>query len=338
MVNYFIVLIASGMCCIVSYCITNKNFKKIINIMPVFFIMYYFSINKTNFDYPSYLYLFENLPNDTHVQAEYGFKIFLNFFKNIGGSYQCFVFIISFCYFWIFFLQEKEVKEKSFIIFCYMLFYALYDINTIRNTIVVTIIFIILNKNKKRFFNINIMFVASLFHRISYIYILFFYFEKLKIKKYIKLVMILFVGGFFGKFLIKEIINILFYDKTKYYLNEIVNKGQYVYYIYYFFDIITIFLVQNFKQMTKKEERYIKFILFPIVVLPYSSFTLAIISRMYRNTYLIKMIYVVSKLEKCKRNLKTVLILFILILNSFLPLIVTYYSNEKFFYEIINRF
>lgn len=235
-----------------------------------------------------------------------------------------------------YFIEYNKTKYRTLIIFMYTLYFFIWDVTQIRNTIVSVLIFISLNTNKtKKSWILNI--IATFFQRISFIYLGFNYLKNTQIKKYIKYIKVLFILVLIGIPIIKELMIFLFPSKTLFYFKIEQSYGYYIYYAMAMFDLLALKLTNNFETGVKKNEVYLKFYLYMLIFIPLGGVQHEIIRRLYRNTFLIKTIYIAEELEKNKnKNKNTIIIWGLIITSSLTPILVDLIRNPSWVLIFIN--
>ena len=316
----YLILVAS--CLFFSlFELNNKKIEKI-NKIPVVMILLIFMMNKTNFDYLNYVEIYKKVPIEIG-SIEIGFIYFLTILKKIGFQYHMAPTLISILFVSVLFFGSNKNNDNSIIIFLYSIYYFIYDINQIRNLLM--LIMIILGiKYGKKYFLFNLL--GVFFHKFGLIYLVFGFFKMVNLKKYIKIIVVLFLVGLLMLPIIKFVSLKMFPEKLGYYYAVIPKFGFLIYYIMVSIDLFVIYFVQGYTNNTELQETYLKFFLFTIIFLPFSALSMEIMQRVYRNAFLIKNIFITQKLKK--RSLIEKLVLFlVMIFNAALPLLVDLIGN-----------
>ncbi|MGL4997909.1 MAG: EpsG family protein [Cetobacterium sp.] len=309
-----------------------KYIHKILILTLIASIFGFFSFNKTNNDYQAYLQIFKNEKN-----VEIGYVYIIKIIKFFGGNHQTIVLGIGILLsIYLLFEVLKKTKYSILIISLYFSQNFIYDLNQLRNTLCYLIILFGLNclsenKNTKYIF---LNFLAISFQRLGIIYLLYFLLSKINKKSYYKIITILSIGGIFAIPIIKMILLKFFPDKASIYFGFKVSKGFLFYYILCGLDLLVLKIAGAFETETKEEDIYLKFILFPIIFLPYGVLSIEIISRVYRNALFIKWILIFKKIRFEKLKLRITVVLLSL-LGAALPIIVTYYKDKEFLLKLL---
>lgn len=285
----------------------RKNlYLKVIKKIYIFILFILFIFNRNNNDYQIYLKIFDG----GYVKKEKGYLLFINFIKSIGGNHNIVILISGMLLIYVLFFLYTKKNEISFI-FLYLLCGFVYDINQIRNLFCIMFILIGIKFLQKRKDCIYLIFntLASSFQSLGFVYFIFYFLQKIKLKKYFKIVTILFIFGFLLTPIFPKIITFVSPKKAVYYLSLKPRFGMLLYYIFIAMDI---FMLKYKNRITKKDILLIKFILFPIIFLPYSFLFLEIIHRIWRNTLYIKWFYLLKDLENEKKKY----IIFILLISQ----------------------
>lgn len=316
----YLILVAS--CLFFSlFELNNKKIEKV-NKIPVVMILLIFMMNKTNFDYLNYVEIYKKVPFDVE-NVEIGFIYFLTILKQIGFQYHMAPTLVSIIFVSVLFLGSNKNNDNAIIIFLYSIYYFIYDINQIRNLLM--LIMIILGiKYGKKYFLFNLL--GVFFHKFGLIYIVFGFLKRVNLKKYIKIIVVLFLVGLLMLPIIKFVSLKIFPEKLGYYYAKIPEFGFFIYYIMVSIDLLVIYFVRGYTNNTELQETYLKFFLFTIIFLPFSALSMEIMQRVYRNAFLIKNIFITQKLKK--RSLIEKLVLFlVMIFNAALPLFVDLRGN-----------
>lgn len=301
--------------------LNNKKIKYLSNI-PIIMIAIIFIINKSNFDYSAYETFYDFAPINIG-EIDWGFLYLMTILKKVGFHYQIVPTVIGIILVIHLFLNSNKNNDNSIIIFLYSIYFFVYDLNQIRNLLMIIMIYLGI-KYKKNYYLFNIL--GASFHKFGIIYLGFGFLKKFNLKKYIITVAALFLLGLLLLPVIKFISLKIFPQKMAYYYASPPNLGFLIYYIMIGIDLFVIYFIQGYKNNTELQENYLKFFLFVIIILPFSVLSLQIIERTYRNTFLIKNIFITQKLKGRSLSEKIVLFL-IMIVNAMLPLLLSLSSD-----------
>ncbi|MGL5350485.1 MAG: EpsG family protein [Cetobacterium sp.] len=332
---YIIFILTSLICGLLGFfedkIIDSFNKKIMTNIfLIVLFVL--FAFNRFNEDYIAYLNIFKSEKN-----VELGYVMLIKLIKFFNGNHHTILFIVGLFLTLILLKNIKKTKYCIWILLFYFLDTFIYDINQIRNLICYLMILIGINfltqVKKKNYLIMNT--IAVLFHRIGIIYYLYFFISNFELKNYKKIIKILFFSGYLMTPIFVVSMLYLFPEKSTVYFNGKIRLGNLMYYILIGFDL---FLLNYLKLFTPKDlegDIYLKFILFPLIFLPYSVLSIELITRIYRNTLLIKWIYIFKNLDNKKLNEKLITI-FILFIGAIFPGVILIYKEYEFWERLIN--
>ena len=289
---------------------TELKEKKIFKIFQNIFVLIIFSLfvlNRENNDYKGYLAFFNG--EDIGIK-EKGYLYLNQIIKYLGGNYHIVLLILGILMIFVFFYLYKVENKISFI-FLYSIYTFVYDINQIRNFFCILFVLIGIKFliDKKDYLYLFFNCLGILFQRIGLIYIIFYILQKFKLKNYIKLIIIFFIGGFVFIPFFKVGMLHFFPDKADYYFSLKPRFGMLLYWMFVFMDILMLKFLHK-KDLSEKDELFIKFICFPIIFLPYSILNIEMIHRVWRNTLYIKWFYLLEPSEEKKEKL----ILFIILI------------------------
>jgi len=172
--------------------ISNSKFNLWIALSILLFISSFrFEVGQ---DWINYLEFFEI--TSTADTLEYGYKLINNLFSNSGSSYNFFLFFISF--FTLFFINNTLITLKYKVISVLIYFsdlFLYYNLSGMRQGIAIAITLFslkyIIEKNLVKF--LFIVFLASLFHISSIIFVLAYFAYSIKITR-TKLLYLIFIG------------------------------------------------------------------------------------------------------------------------------------------------
>ena len=306
----------------------NKNnvFFKIIKKGYIFILFILFIFNRNNNDYQNYLKIFKG---ELQVKEKgYIFLVhILNFFK---GNHNFIILILGILLIYTLFYLYR-IKYEFCFIFLYLIYIFVFDINQIRNLFCVLFIMIGIKflQKKKKFFYLIFNMLGSLFQSLGYVYFSFYFLQKIKLKKYIKLIAILSILGFLMIPIFSKIMTMIIPDKATFYLLRKPRFGMILYYIFIIMDILII----KCKEKIKKEDiLLIKFVLFPAIFLPYSFLFLEIIQRVWRNALYIKWFYLLKDLGSEK---KKYFIFSLLATQQFMLIGVDFIKSKEFVISLV---
>lgn len=284
----------------------KKKYFKIIQKLYIFAVFLLFTFNRKNSDYNNYLKVFNGEKN---IVSEKGYLFLTSIIRILGLNHHFIILLLASLMIFVLFYLYKTKYIISFI-FLYIFYTFVYDINQIRNFFCILFILIGINflKKNKNFLYIIFNILAITFQRLGYIYLIFYILQKFKIKTYMRILAILFIIGLFFTPIFEKSMIYLFPGKAIYYFSRKPNIGMLMYYGFLVIDIVII-RIGNYKKIKIKEENlYIKFILFPIIFLPFSCLSIELIERIWRNCLYLKWFYCLKYL-KDKNNLKVNILL-----------------------------
>lgn len=332
--NSYIVLVSISFFCTIIELLNKKKEKKIF--IPIILSFYFFIFNNKNADYSSYSLFFDKIP-ENYGKIEVGLYYLMLFFKKFNFSYQSIPISIGIFYFYIYFFKNKKhLNYPSLIILNYSIYNLIFDINQIRNLLMIIFIFIGIQRyNQKLKLSWFPNLVAILFHKFGIVYLIFGYLKSFSMKKYIKIVILGFLFNVLFLQIVKGVTLYFFPDKMQVYYSLKVNFGGLLYFIIILNDLFLIYYIEGFdNKKNTLDELYLKFFMFIILFLPYSFLSLEIMTRLYRNVFLVKCIFITNKMKKL--NFKNrILAAIILVFNSALPLIIGYYSSPEYTMSIL---
>lgn len=306
-----------------------KVFEKIY--ICVLFLLFVF--NRGNSDYGNYCAIF----NGNFIVKEKGYLFFTKTLANIGGNHNLVLLLLGMLLIYVFFYLYKNTYKISFI-FLYSIYTFMYDINQIRNLFCILFVLIglkFLQKNKDIFYLIfNILGIS--FQRIGYIYIIFYILKKLKLKNYLKMIGTLFFLGIFFIPVFKDIMIYLFPDKAFFYFSIKPRFGMIIYCFFIVMDIFILKILKYNKKIEKDEIILIKFILFPIIFLPYSILSIELMNRVWRNSLYLKWIYVFKSLKNRKKKDKFI-VYFTLIFQQIIILGIEFLKNREYLINLTSQ-
>lgn len=339
MSGYFILILSTFITSILENLKNiNKKFLKFFQKICIVLFFILISFNRDNSDYNAYVNIFNRGFNDG--VREKGYLFFTESIKYFGGSYNIVPFTMGIFMIYVLFKKYK-VKDKATLILIYALHNLIFDIIQIRNTFCVLFILsgiYLLQKNKNIGYLIYNLLAIS-FHKIGIIYLLFYILNKIKLKKYIILIVLnniisLFISNIYTFLIIK------FFPTKVAYLKIEFNRGVLIFYLLTLIDIILTVYIEKNRKKDKQREIYLKFILFPILFLPIGIFTSELIQRLWRNAFLLKIIYCL-RFSKSRKKVVIIILIFqqILYLSyrlwrgpEFILTLLKQFSNIKFYF------
>lgn len=307
----------------------KKNlFFKVIKKGYVFILFLLFIFNRDNSDYQNYLKIFKG----ELLVKEKGYIFLIQFFKIFNGNHNFIILILGILLIYTLFYLYKVKYEISFI-FLYSIYVFAFDINQIRNLFCILFIMIGIKflQKKKDLFYLIFNGLAASFQSLGYIYFVFYFLQKIKLKKYIKIISVLFICGFFTLFIFPKAMEFFFPDKAQAYFDR---KPRFGMILYYIFIITDIFIIKCKEKIKKEDILLIKFTLFPIIFLPYSFFFLELIHRVWRNALYIKWFYLLKDLGSEK---KKYFIFSLLATQQFMLIGVDFIKSKEFVISLVGQ-
>ena len=318
--------------------IRNKRIINFLFYINTFIIAILFIFNRENSDYFNYSYLFQ-IEEITNPQFEQGYIFIVKIIKKVGGNHNIIILLTGIIYYYTIF-RKFRYKNKNVFIFLYFIFLLiLLDLIQIRNTLMITIVYLSLfyyEKNSK-IKAILLTIISGTIHKLGFIYIIFYlllFSVKQNIHNYIKLIRILFL--FFTFFILiyfickEQIINLLF---------EITGRKGYFRGVKYSFLINLIQVLIDFiifKILDRKYNRniYFKFYLFSILLFPFCFISKELYSRIYRNSFIPKWLVV---LNTDISDRKKIIVGILLILNAIISNLLYYFRRPEFMIDLLNQ-
>lgn len=317
--------------------VRKKRFFQMIQKSCILAIFLLFVFNRNNPDYTNYMNIFNH--NTMRInETEKGFLYLNKIIRYFGGNYHIVLLLIGILLIFVYF-KIYRIKYTISLIFIYSLYMFIYDAIQIRNLCALLFFligFYYLEKNKNsQYLIFNVL--SFYFHKISFIYFIFYFFTKFNLKKYIKIIIL---SYFIGYFLVNITYSIIykFYPYKLYYFDFKSTYGICIYHFLIFIDICFLKIANYKRKKETKEELYIKFIIFPIIFLPYTNILINLIARIWRNTLFIKWIYFFKFIKKEKNNTKDTLLYFILIIQNISMLILSFVLDQNSTIKLISIF
>ena len=309
--------------------IIRKKFFKIIQYFYIFLLSIIFIFNRENSDYNAYLLFFKERNDIVH---ERGYLIFTDIIRLMNGNHNIVILILGLLMIYTFFYLYKSHYIISYI-FLYSIFVLIFDINQIRNLYCILFILIGIKflSKKKDIAYLLLNFLAISFQRLGLIYLIFYILQKFTLKTYIKFISIIFISSLLLQDVIINYATNIFPDKIFYYLRYKQNMGHLLYYFLILMDVLFLLIAfyKNKKKLTILEKLCVKFILFPIIALPFSSFVLELIIRLWRNSMYIKWYYYLKFLRKDNKKQKNFLLWSLLLFQQLTYIFILFYSNKS---------
>lgn len=306
---------------------SKKAIKKI-NILSIIIIFIIFAFNRETNDTQGYIRRFES-PN-RYLREDIGYIYLIEAIKFIKGNHFYILFITAVFVTKEYFVKHLNNRYLSLVMLLYSMYALVFDINQLRNSLMVLIVYSLLyTRNNLKFF-LGLI-ISSSFHRVGIIYFIFACIRKIKLKKYIKLIFTSFIFSLIFIKFAKYLFLIFVPDRASFYLQYEDGYGYLQFYFYSFIDLFMIYLTRN-SVKDKKSKIELKFILFPFIFLPFSALSMEFYRRIYFNTYIVKFVYLSGKLKKSKKSL---FVLILLIMNTLLPLFIAYSMDPKWTCELL---
>lgn len=225
-------------------------------------------------DTSTYGLIFSRVPNswtnifDHNMYFEIGFSIYCSIIKILGGSFRTMLIITSFfiigsCCIFIY-RHSKNVLLSVFIIICFPFYYSTFDI--IRHFIALSFFLLgykyILEKKFLKYF--AFIAIGSLFHSISWLFLIFYFIDKVKFN--FKVFIISIIIMLFSYFFISDIAAFLsgIIGKSNPVLSGWVGSyggGTKTFIMYLFVFLISLLAYQNLKNADDEDANSLKYIL-----------------------------------------------------------------------------
>lgn len=314
----------------------SQKIKKSLYYIGILMIFIIFIFNKGNLDTFNYEKIFLIEP----VEVEIGYLSLIRIIKFFSGTHQWIIVLIAMLLCYIGFIKKmKDTKGCGLVLFLYSIELILYDINQIRNLLCYILIFqgIEYLKNGKNIKYLLLNTLATTIQKFGFTYFGFYFLvkKKLKLKSFIVCFLCLFMISVFSVNILKLLFIKYLPEKAAYYFSVSVRFGNLIYLLLLILDIYILKLLGFFSK-NKFSKKYIEivYILFPILLFPFSYLTIEIIARSYRNTLLLKWWTISGELEEVdlKKRLYTNILL---VLSATLPLISYYLKDKEFVYNLI---
>lgn len=315
----------------ISSNITRYKLYQLFQKVYIFFYLFLFIFNRDNSDYNNYVNYFEG---QRWIISENGYLLFTQLIKKIGGNHNIIILIVGIFSFYVIFYKYK-IKYVLTFLFLYTFYSFAYDINQIRNLLVISLVLLCLDniiKKRKKYRYLICSVLTIFFQRIGYIYIFFYLFQKVSLKNYKKILFGVFISGFLLMLNFEKFVGIFFPEKLYYFQN----KPRFGVTLYFILILMDIILMNFIKYNNKIDSIYEKFILYPIIFLPYSFLTLELISRVWRNTLYLKWFYFLNKVSRKTQKEKWI-VYCILTFEMVFYMLVWLYKNPEAILNIISQ-
>lgn len=297
-----------------------------------------FAFNRYNSDYDSYVKAFtDQLPEGT---MEKGYLYLIEIVKKMNGNHN-WIIIFSATFFMYVIFYKKKVYYGILFLFLYFISNFIYDINQIRNLLMISLVYFALSELEKgrNLRALVIILISSTIHKIGLLYLIFYIFNIILKKNYIKIFnKLIYFSLFFTMIAIinrEKIIglvrNILILLSGRYSYFNGVNLGVF---ISLFQFIISLLLI---KICIKKQEKsiYFKFLLFNMLFLPFCFISKELYQRIYRNSIYAKWYLIIDKMREKKLSIR--ILSYLLLLSEGLDLFVLYFRSNEFAVRIIGH-
>lgn len=341
----FLFLILVGTLCIFSFfeVILNKGSTKSIYFklyFTIFIVIIYllFAFNRYNNDYDNYVKAFTGQLSQGNMEKGYLFLV--EIVKKLNGNHN-WIIIFSATFFIYIIFYKKKIYYSLLFLFLYFISNFIYDINQIRNLLMICLVYFALNELEKgkRLKALFLILISITIHKMGALYLLFYVLNIIFTKNYIKifkkLVYISFLFTLFFLINRERIINLV-----KDFL--ILITGRYSYFdglnlgflISIFQFIVSLLLI---KLCIGKQERsiYFKFLLFNMMFLPFCFISKEIYLRIYRNSVYAKWYVLIDKMKEKKVSIR--ILSYLLLLSEGLDLFVLYFRSNEFAVKIIGH-
>lgn len=305
--------------------------KKKNNYFIILLMFFLFIGNYYNSDYNNYLRFFERISQGL-MEKEFLYTEIIKIFNYLGMDYRkMLIFYGVIIFYFIIKIVKRYSVNQSFVYLLYFIYPFIYDTIQIRNFIVMVILsfsirYIIEKKLCKYIFCI---FIASGFHKVAYIYILFYLVNYLNKKKILLIGIVVNIIGII--IYLTNLLPILLKGKMQevninfYFID---NNARYGWIIYIFFQILILILIEKNIKLNKNRRDFneivlkINYLCLIFIPLYYYNSTL---DRIYRNILLINYI-VFSNL--CKKNIKLMNFFILLVVLLYISFNFRYFGNE----------
>lgn len=318
------------------------------NIKSIYFKIYFyinitiiyllFAFNRYNNDYDNYVRAFTGQLSEGDMEK--GYLFFVEIVKKLNGNHN-WIIIFSATFFIYVMFYKKKVYYGILFLFLYFISNFVYDINQIRNLLMISLVYFALNELEKgkRLRALLVILISITIHKMGVLYLLFYVLNIVFSKNYIKIFKkLVYISFFFTLFFLinkEKIINLLrdllILITGRYSYFEGLNLG---FLISIFQFIISLILI---KICISREEKtiYFKFLLFNMLFLPFCFISKELYTRIYRNSVYAKWYIVIKDMKKKKINVR--ILCYLLLLSEGLDLFVLYFRSNEFAVKIIEN-
>ena len=318
------------------------------NIKSIYFKIYFyinitiiyllFAFNRYNNDYDNYVRAFTGQLSEGDMEK--GYLFFVEIVKKLNGNHN-WIIIFSATFFIYVMFYKKKVYYGILFLFLYFISNFVYDINQIRNLLMISLVYFALNELEKgkRLRALLVILISITIHKMGVLYLLFYILNIVFSKNYIKIFKkLVYISFFFTLFFLinkEKIINLLrnflILITGRYSYFEGLNLG---FLISIFQFIISLILI---KICISREEKtiYFKFLLFNMLFLPFCFISKELYTRIYRNSVYAKWYIVIKDMKKKKINVR--ILCYLLLLSEGLDLFVLYFRSNEFAVKIIEN-
>lgn len=167
---YFVLIIIFLFFSFIEILIRKDKMLKMINFILFEVLLFLFMFNRGNADYNSYVRAFNNQLHEGEMEKGYLFLV--QVIKLLNGNHNWIIILTSILVF--FFLIYKKSYYNITFLFLYLISNFLYDINQIRNILMISLIYISLEYlNKKKYKVVLVLVLVALhIHKLAYVYVL----------------------------------------------------------------------------------------------------------------------------------------------------------------------
>lgn len=330
---YFFLVVVFAFFSFLEVSLKKNNILKVLNFLLFNILLFLFMFNRENADYNNYVKAFNEKLNNGEMEK--GYLTLVEIVKSLNGNHNWIIILTSILVF--FFLIYKKSYYSITFLFLYLISNFLYDLNQIRNILMISLIYITLEYLKKKKYKkvILLYIVAITIHKLACIYLLFYLLYFLLEKKYKKVIEKIFICLLFLipiYFLFPEVIEKILQilsGRNSYF------KGVNLGYLVSSFQVIIDFILLKLLYEEKDDSNiYVKFFIFTFLFFPICFISKELYTRIYRNSLFAKWYYVLNKMKN-KNIFERNLILILLILNAGISFLVMYFRSNEF---IVNLF
>lgn len=308
--------------------------KKIIERIYIVFTFILFAFNRESSDYNNYTQIFNG---NYGVVKEKGYVAFNYLIKSLGGNFNTVLFILGILMIFVLF-EVYNCEYKLTLLFFYSFQCMIFDIIQVRNSFCLLFVLIGLKflTKKKDFWFLFFNLLAISFHKIACIYLIFYFLNKFKFKDFMRLLFTLFIAGCFSVGILVTILKLFFPEKIVY-ISQNLRSGMLIYCILFGINIFVCIVMNNRKNITDEEAVYIKFIIFPVIFLPFSGFIMELIQRLWRNTLLAELLYCLTYLKYKNKEGKNIVLYLVLLIQQVFFLGIRLVANSNFILDILKQ-